>query len=389
MTTAVVTAAGKYGYGLDPVGNITKFTSPSGTSTATYNKVNEVTALGGKPFVYDADGNLVSDGARTYTWDAENRLVGVGQAGAHSSFAYDGLSRRVAIAATKSGKTTTTRYLWCGTQICEARTGVSAIARLYYREGEAIPAAKAADDTLFYYGPDQLGSVRDVYAKSPVFSMVQAYDYDPHGNPIKAPANGPFPDFRYAGMFYPVNGTVTGGLYMTQYRAYDSSIGRWLSRDPLGESIGANLYAYVKDDPINAIDPAGLQCDPCSNAFGFGSALSILGWVASSLGNGANPANLASLIAQLNGVGTADAAALGPQLFSVQQGILGAETFETVVEADALLSVFAAVEAAAIAPVILGVGLGGIGVGAAIIGIYCSDAILDALFKGVLPPREA
>jgi RHS repeat-associated protein len=228
------------------------------------------------------------------------------QPGKETTFAYDGLNRRVAIATTAARTTTTTDYLWCGSRICQSRASRSAVSRLYFDEGEAIPGAKA----LLYYGPDQLGSVRDVYATSPAFSMVQSYDYDPHGNPVKTPAIGPLTDFRYAGMFYPDNGEADGGLYLTQYRAYDPRVGRWLSRDPIGEfgatsvrfgemiygaelagstsalrsrygfdSYGrmrdpldneiyeldnyhmtrTNLYNYVLNDPLNRIDRLGLR----------------------------------------------------------------------------------------------------------------------------------
>jgi RHS repeat-associated protein len=60
------------------------------------------------------------------------------------------------------------------------------------------------------------------------------------------------------------------GLQYFGYRFYNPSVGRWITRDPLGELGGAakapaffagglNLYQYVANDPINAIDPSGRQ----------------------------------------------------------------------------------------------------------------------------------
>jgi RHS repeat-associated protein len=58
----------------------------------------------------------------------------------------------------------------------------------------------------------------------------------------------------YAGMFY----HARSGLYLTHYRAYDPRLGRWLSRDPIWESGGINLYGYVGGDPVGWVDPSGL-----------------------------------------------------------------------------------------------------------------------------------
>lgn len=40
---------------------------------------------------------------------------------------------------------------------------------------------------------------------------------------------------------------------------YDSELGRWLSRDPIEEDGGVNLYAYVENNPINYYDLFGLD----------------------------------------------------------------------------------------------------------------------------------
>jgi RHS repeat-associated protein len=60
------------------------------------------------------------------------------------------------------------------------------------------------------------------------------------------------------------------GLYHTGARYYDPRLGRFLQPDPIGQAGGVNLYAYVGNDPLNAVDPSGL-CPACwGAAIGFG-----------------------------------------------------------------------------------------------------------------------
>lgn len=60
-------------------------------------------------------------------------------------------------------------------------------------------------------------------------------------------------DFQYAGMYEHANSL----LNLTKYRAYDPVSGRWISRDPLQEAPGLNLYSYVGNNPINYNDQNG------------------------------------------------------------------------------------------------------------------------------------
>jgi RHS repeat-associated protein len=64
-----------------------------------------------------------------------------------------------------------------------------------------------------------------------------------------------FPDFAFTGHYY----HARSGLYLAPYRAYNPTIGRWISRDPIGEQAGINLYVYVDNNPVDGVDPLGLQ----------------------------------------------------------------------------------------------------------------------------------
>ncbi|MBI2433853.1 MAG: tetratricopeptide repeat protein [Candidatus Hydrogenedentes bacterium] len=52
-------------------------------------------------------------------------------------------------------------------------------------------------------------------------------------------------------------------LGLAPNRAYDTTSGRWLSRDPVDNTYSQNRYLYVNSNPISHVDPAGLVCVSC------------------------------------------------------------------------------------------------------------------------------
>src|SRR5437773_799073 len=52
------------------------------------------------------------------------------------------------------------------------------------------------------------------------------------------------------------------GLYFYRARYYDPKVGRFLSEDPAHAVDGLNFYGYVRNRPVNRIDPMGLQSLP-------------------------------------------------------------------------------------------------------------------------------
>jgi RHS repeat-associated protein len=246
-------------------GQITGVTETSDVATvypttssqaASINNLNQITNLSGQAYTHDANGNLTSDGARTYSWDAENRLVGityVAQPGKATAFTYDGLGRRAAIIETAAGggTPTMTTYLWCGLTLCQARDASGTVIRKYAAEGEV---RMGGPPVSLFYGIDQVGSVRRVFGTD---GTSPAYSYDPYGTPLQTTT--PVTDIGYGGMF----GHLESGLNLSVYRPYNPNTGRWMSRDPAGEEADQsfNLYAYVNGNPVTFDDPMGL-CPP-------------------------------------------------------------------------------------------------------------------------------
>ena len=64
-------------------------------------------------------------------------------------------------------------------------------------------------------------------------------------------------DFNFTGLYR----HSKSNLDLAVYRAYDPDLGRWLSRDPIGENGGLDLYAYVANSPLNRVDSLGLFDD--------------------------------------------------------------------------------------------------------------------------------
>lgn len=195
----------------------------------------------------DANGNLTSDGTRTFEWDARNQLVAVTVGTHRTEFAYDGSQRRVRVVEKENSVVQSdTKVLWCDEQICEERAADGlTVTRRVVALGEQVAGA------AHYFTADHLGSVGEVADDSS--AVLARYVYDPWG---RRTVTGT--DVTTVG-FTGHRRQASGGLWLTLHRAYDPELGRWLTDDPLGLQDGPNLYAYVRGRVISAWDPLGLQ----------------------------------------------------------------------------------------------------------------------------------
>jgi RHS repeat-associated protein len=199
---------------------------------------------------YDFNGNLTSDGTNSYLWDVENRLVQIIYPGSgnYTQFLYDSFQHCVKLSETRGGAITNIKqFVWTGTYLVESRDNVGTVNSQFFKKGQTIGNSK------YYYTHDYSpGSVREMTDSSG--ALQTSYSYDPYGKTTSNLQGGVSSDFQFGGYYH----HAASGLNLTLHRAYNSSLGKWLSRDPLGEKVGSNLYRYVLNDPISLKDSLGL-----------------------------------------------------------------------------------------------------------------------------------
>ena len=212
---------------------------------------------------------------REFQWDAKNRLTHVIEGANETEFEYDGFDRRVRIVERVGGVVQDeTTYLWADGVILQRRAAdAETVERDYYWSG----FSEGTSD--YFYTRDHLGSVREVIASDGT-TIESRYNYDIWGNVTRIAGTGAESDFRYTGHFY----YEGSGLHLAQYRAYDSELGRWLSRDPAGFIDGPNLYAYVLNNPVLYYDPTGLSFYDWSAGFGDSISFGATEWIRKKLG---------------------------------------------------------------------------------------------------------
>ena len=113
------------------------------------------------------------------------------------------------------------------------------------------------EETVYRIITDHLGSIRLVIEVA-TGAIVQRMDYGPFGE-VLFDSNPGFQPFGFAGGIYDRD----TGLVRFGARDYDPEVGRWTAKDPIDFGGGdSNLYGYVLADPINFIDPVGLDGSP-------------------------------------------------------------------------------------------------------------------------------
>ena len=88
--------------------------------------------------------------------------------------------------------------------------------------------------------------------KTTAGTVVATYDYDPFGNVIATTGTIANP-WKFSSEYY----DLETNLVYYNYRYYAPQLGRWISRDPIADEGGLNLYSIATNNTINWTDYIG------------------------------------------------------------------------------------------------------------------------------------
>ena len=145
---------------------------------------------------------------------------------------------------------TVTRYAYDGAQVLTEMSGTNIVQRRYvYGPGIDTPLMVLEGSEKKYLHLDGKGSV--LAASNAANAVTNKFTADAWGNGADE-ATSPY-------RFTARRVDAETGNYYYRNRYYSARQGRFMSQDPIGYGDGLNMYAYVKNDPVNRRDPSGLS----------------------------------------------------------------------------------------------------------------------------------
>jgi RHS repeat-associated protein len=249
----------------------------------------DVEAVTSSQVTIDAQDRLLQFGTTAYTYGRNGELQSRTTPAGTTTYEYDvfGTLKRVTLPDARvityendpTGRRITKRvdgvvvrrWIWLDAlrPIAELDGAGNLVAHFVYADGINVPEYIVRHDAPGTYRliKDHLGSVRLVVDAN-TGTVLQEMKHDAFGRVIADTSPGWQP-FGFAGGLYDAD----TGLTRFGARDYDAGVGRWLAKDPIRfEGGDTNLYAYCGNDPVNCVDPYGLQAqlnlfDPSDSAF--------------------------------------------------------------------------------------------------------------------------
>jgi len=199
-------------------------------------------------FGCDPNGNITSQNTRTLVYDLSNQLVQVLDGGIQTAaYTYNRAGQRIKKVA--QPETRIFHYDLMGHLIAETNQSGQMLAEYVYIGNKLL--AKIQGEQVYYYHNDHLGTPQVLTDDAQTIAWKAVYT--PSGEAVASVQTVENP-FRFPGQYY----DSETGLHYNYFRYYNPQTGRYITPDPIGLEGGINLFAYVRGNPINQIDPWGL-----------------------------------------------------------------------------------------------------------------------------------
>jgi RHS repeat-associated protein len=234
------------------VAHVTSFKVDSGF----YDAQDRLLRYGDIQYFYSQNGDLKKkvQGVDTtyYDYDAMENLLSVALPnGSKVEYNSDGAGRRI---VRKIDEQITQRWLYSDDLriTAELDSAGNVVSHFVYTTKRNVPDCVLRSGIAYRVVTDHVGSARQVI-NTQSGAIVQQIDYDEFGNVINSIGQQIVP-MGFAGGIYDIETKIV----KFGVRDYDASIGRWLTKDPIGFDGGKeNLYLYASNDPIDKKDPTG------------------------------------------------------------------------------------------------------------------------------------
>lgn len=241
-------------YTYDSRGNITSKNVNGATTTFRYvnNGWNDkLTSVNSTNLTYDANGNLLTYGDKSFTWSSGRNLDCITDGDNIYSYTYD----ENGIRTSKTVNGLTTYYNSKDGVILSQSDGIDTMYFQYDSNG--IPLGFIHNGVQYFYITNQMGDV--IAITDTDGTVVGNYEYDAWGTVTLSDSDiANLNPLRYRGYYYD-NET---GYYYLQSRYYDANICGFINSDDLefidkNAYCGTNSFSYCANDPINKSDPTG------------------------------------------------------------------------------------------------------------------------------------